>query len=203
MYVWSDQHIQVTLNITDPVVSYRNPKGPNTEQPLQLTGIYIGVSLRIWCPKMVLACMPKPQLSAVPSSDRLSQDILQSDKLMAKGSITSAVPRQNSLSCQQAFSVCYSAYPFIHWSCFMEANAPGDAAQAAAQSKRGKLKRHLCTVDESQWFYKLSQLEPDLALSAYVSNSVAVLAEIPLRSPQKIFIFIIKKISFWFKVSKK
>ena len=33
-------------------------------------------------------------------------------------------------------------------------------------------------------------------------TSVAVSAEIPLRSPQKIFIFIIKKIIFWVKVSK-
>ena len=35
-----------------------------------------------------------------------------------------------------------------------------------------------------------------------VQVSVAVLAEIPLRSPQKIFIFIIKKIICWVKVSK-
>ena len=33
-------------------------------------------------------------------------------------------------------------------------------------------------------------------------SSVAVLAEIPLRSPQKIFIFIIKKYMCWLKVSK-
>ena len=39
--------------------------------------------------------------------------------------------------------------------------------------------------------------KPSLAVS-----SVAVLAEIPLRSPQKLFIFIIKKIICWFEVSK-
>ena len=50
----------------------------------------------------------------------------------------------------------------------MEANTPVDAAQAAAQPKRGKLKRPLCTVDEKWWFYQLTQ-EPDLALSAYIS----------------------------------
>ena len=37
----------------------------------------------------------------------------------------------------------------------------------------------------------------------HVGSSVAVLAEIPLRSPQKLFIFIIKKFIFWVKVSKK
>ena len=36
----------------------------------------------------------------------------------------------------------------------------------------------------------------------HLNSSVAVSAEIPLRSPQKIFLFIIKKIIFWFKVSK-
>ena len=35
-----------------------------------------------------------------------------------------------------------------------------------------------------------------------VVGSVAVLAEIPLRSPKKIFIFIIKKIICWLKESK-
>ena len=88
---------------------------------------------------MVLACVPEPQSSVVPSLDRLSQDIQYSDKLMANGSITSAMRQQNSLSCQRAFSVSYSAYPFVRWSCFMEANSPGDAAQAAAQPKQGDL----------------------------------------------------------------
>ena len=36
-----------------------------------------------------------------------------------------------------------------------------------------------------------------------VSSSVAVLAEILLRSPRKIIIFIIKKEVYWVKVSKK
>ena len=35
-----------------------------------------------------------------------------------------------------------------------------------------------------------------------IQNSVAVLAEIPLGSPQKLFIFIIKKYICWLKVSK-
>ena len=38
--------------------------------------------------------------------------------------------------------------------------------------------------------------------SQVVLGSVAVLAEIPLRSPQKLFIFIIKKIICWVNVSK-
>ena len=33
--------------------------------------------------------------------------------------------------------------------------------------------------------------------------SVAVLAEIPLRSPRKLFIFIIKTYIYWIKVSNK
>ena len=64
-------------------------------------------------------------------------------------------------------------------------------ALVAAQPQTGKLKRHLCAVDEEWWFHQLTEREPDLALSAYISNSVAVLAEIPLRSPQKQIIFII------------
>ena len=36
-----------------------------------------------------------------------------------------------------------------------------------------------------------------------VSGSVVVLAEISLRSPRKLFIFIIKKYIYWIKVSKK
>ena len=36
-----------------------------------------------------------------------------------------------------------------------------------------------------------------------VTASVAVLAEISLRSPSKLFIFIIKKIVYWIKVSRK
>ena len=55
--------------------------------------------------KMVLAWMPKPQSSAVPSADRLSQDILLSDKMMAKGSITSAMHHESNLSCRRASSV--------------------------------------------------------------------------------------------------
>ena len=39
-------------------------------------------------------------------------------------------------------------------------------------------------------------------VSSDVTTSVAVSAEIPLRSPQKIFIFIIKKIICWVKESK-
>ena len=48
----------------------------------------------------------------------------------------------------------------------MEANAPGDAAQAAAQSKKGKFNRDLCTVDEKWWFCQLTHREPDLGFSA-------------------------------------
>ena len=42
----------------------------------------------------------------------------------------------------------------------------------------------------------------EVRLAAGVYTSVAVLAEIPLRSPQKLFIFIIKIYIFWLKVSK-
>ena len=52
----------------------------------------------------------------------------------------------------------------------MEANALGDAAQAVAQPKKGKLKRHLCTVDEKWWLSQLTQQEPDLTFSAYTSK---------------------------------
>ena len=54
----------------------------------------------------------------------------------------------------------------------MEANAPGDPAQAAAQPKRGKLKC-LCTVGEQCCFYHLTQREPDLALSVHISKFLA------------------------------
>ena len=42
----------------------------------------------------------------------------------------------------------------------------------------------------------------DIEVCQQALTSVAVLAEVPLRSPQKIFIFIIKKKCFWVKVSK-
>ena len=80
---------------------------------------------------------------------------------------------QNSVSCQQSFSVCYSACPFVRWSCFMEANAPGDATQAVAQPKSGEFKRHRCTVDEKWWLYQLTRRESDLSLSAYICKSNA------------------------------
>ena len=54
-------------------------------------------------------------------------------QFLAKESITAAMHHQNSLSRQRAFSICYCAYPFVCWSCFMEVHAPGNAAQAAAQ----------------------------------------------------------------------
>ena len=41
-----------------------------------------------------------------------------------------------------------------------------------------------------------------LALALCKVSNVAVLAEIPLRSPQKLFICIIKKYICWVKVSK-
>ena len=47
---------------------------------------------------------------------------------------------------------------------------PDDAAQAAAQPDSRKLKRYLCTVGEKWWFNQLTQREPDLALSAYISK---------------------------------
>ena len=97
---------------------------------------------------MVLENMPEPQSSAVPSPHKVLKDIQWSDKLMAKGLTTSAMHHQNHLSCQREFSVCYSSYPFVYWSCFMEANAPGDAMLATAQPKRGNLKRRVCSVDE-------------------------------------------------------
>ena len=69
----------------------------------------------------------------------------------------------------------------------MEANASGDAAQAAAKPQNGKIKRHLRTVDEKWWFNHWTQQEPDLALS----TSASFLAEISVSSPRKISIFII------------
>ena len=78
---------------------------------------------------------------------------------------------QNSISFHRESSVSYFAYPCVCWSCFMQANAPGDAAAcAAAQPKMGEVKRKLCTVDEKWCFYQLIQREPDLALSAYMSK---------------------------------
>ena len=77
---------------------------------------------------------------------------------------------QYSLSIQRALRVCYSTYHFVCWSCIMEANAPGDAAQAAAKPQNGKIKRHLRTVDEKWWFNHWTQQEPDRALSAYISK---------------------------------
>ena len=82
----------------------------------------------------------------------------------------------NSLSCQQAFSVCYATYPYVRWPGFIEANVPGDAVQAAAHPQRGKLKRHLrfdenfCWEVDEKWLYQLTQHKPDLALSASISK---------------------------------
>ena len=76
---------------------------------------------------------------------------------MAKGSMTSAMSDQNSPACQHAVVVFYSVYPFIRWSCFMDANAPGDAAQAAAQPTIGTVKRRFRAVGEKWWFYSLTQ----------------------------------------------
>ena len=64
-------------------------------------------------------------------------------KMIAKGSITSSTRHQNSLSYQRVFHVCYLAYPFVRWSCFVQANTPGDAAQAAAQPKGENIRRPL------------------------------------------------------------
>ena len=69
----------------------------------------------------------------------------------------------------------------------MEANAPGDPAHVAAQSITGKLKRHLLAVDEN-------------LLSEF--TSVADLAETSLKSPRKLFTFIIKIYIYRIKVSK-
>ena len=103
-----------------------------------------------------------PVSSAETSLDR-SQEILWSDQLIPKGSITSAMRHPDNLSCQRALSVCYSAYPDVLWSRFMEADAPGDAAQVAAQPNRGELKQHVCTVDEKWRIYHMTRKKPDLA----------------------------------------
>ena len=52
----------------------------------------------------------------------------------------------------------------------MEANATGDASQAAAQPKRVTLKRRLRTVDKKRWFHQLTQQVPDLTPLAYISK---------------------------------
>ena len=54
-------------------------------------------------------------------------------------------------------------------------------------------------ASKKQLTVALSTLEAEYESATF---SVAVLAEIPLRSPQTIFIFIIKKIICWVKVSK-
>ena len=67
----------------------------------------------------------------------------------------------------------------------MEANAPGDAAHAAAQPKRGKLNRHLCTVDGKRFFFQLTQQEPDLTLPATsASSNLSIQTHSPRRLPQ-------------------
>jgi hypothetical protein len=52
----------------------------------------------------------------------------------------------------------------------METNAPGEVALAEAQPKKGKLKRHIRTTDEKWWFYQLTQQEPNLAPTVYISK---------------------------------
>ena len=73
--------IQVTLDITDPVHTYDAYR--TTQRAKNRTDTSIDWD-RNWiqrmCPvsvraTMVLACMPDPQSSAVPSMDILSQDI--------------------------------------------------------------------------------------------------------------------------------
>ena len=72
---------------------------------------------------------------------------------------------------------------------------------------------HNSVLDSAQWsqvrVYKCSKealvdWSPRCSstFTSSLTSSVAVLAYIPLRSPQKLFIFIIKKIIFWVKVSK-
>ena len=56
----------------------------------------------------------------------------------------------------------------------MEANAPGDAVQAAAQPGRGKCKRHLPPVDQKWWFYQLTQHEPDLPIFLLIRSTAAL-----------------------------
>ena len=87
---------------------------------------------------------------------------------MAKGTITYTMRHQNSRSCRWGCSCCYSAYPFVRW-CFMEANAPGDAAQAAAQLKKGKLKRFFALLIRNGGFIRWLKA-PDLAASTYISK---------------------------------
>ena len=63
---------------------------------------------------------------------------------------------------------------------------------------------HVFSVASESWYaasFGLSRSRRDI--SCALAASVAVLAEISLRSPRKLFIFIIKKIIYRIKVSKK
>ena len=52
----------------------------------------------------------------------------------------------------------------------MEANAPGDAAQTAAQPKKGKLQRYIRKFNEKCCYNRLNQQEPDRAPTVYISK---------------------------------
>ena len=64
---------------------------------------------------------------------------------------------------------------------------------------KGLIARH---VEFEPQFGRGEKVDP-VNLNFKVGSGVAVLAEIPLRSPRKLFVFIIKKIICWVKESKK
>ena len=125
--------------------AYQTLKRPKTEQTLQLSGGEIGLTFVIRCPE------GQKWFWHAQENDSHPLYQVRTDYLKTSCSVTNDGERVNNLrhaSPKQSFMpssvlVCNFAYSFFRWSCFMEANAPSDAAQV----KRGKLRKHLCTVD--------------------------------------------------------
>ena len=154
-------NIQVILDITDRVTTYdayRTPK--RAENHIQRsTAISIGFRVRSQCPKgpklfwhayakMTVNDRQWLSMTVYQVLADHSHNILSSEKLMAKVLIKSGMRRWNVYSRERAsrvwcFTSCF-AYPCIRWSSFMEANAPVDAEQAAAQKVGNVAKSSQC-----------------------------------------------------------
>ena len=103
----------------------------------------------------------------------------------------------------------------FQWKRFIPANMywrvccciqPGRIENINADSGKQKSRTRMAiqTLVRERLYYRLySRSTHSCQESTHTSNSVAVLAEIPLRSPRKMFIFIIKKIIYRVKVSIK
>ena len=160
---------------------------------------YLHSPMRLFSRVARLFIKPKsPQLhSSTP--DTLMKRHRSTDKTSIANSSAEELPKLGSLVAadNEADALNVSITPEMYSVGWTEDSVEGSMlAKSASTAEAGHKQRGLESI--VAW-RKL--LEADTARLQCVSGSVAVLAEIPLRSPQKIFIFIIKK-KCWLKVSK-